>query len=323
MSNVKGYKVFNPDWTCRGFQYEVGKTFEHDGNIELCGSGFHFCQKASDCFKYYDFNSNNKVAEVEALDLVETEGNKSVTNKIHIVREIPWQELLTIVNTGKDCTGLENTGNCNTGNWNTGDWNTGNCNTGDCNTGNWNTGNCNTGDCNTGNWNTGNRNTGNRNTGNWNTGNWNTGNWNTGNWNTGDWNTGDRNTGNCNTGNWNTGDCNTVDFSNGVFCTKEDTIKIFDKESNMTLSEWRESRARRIIAWNMETTVWIYQSNMTEQEKAQYPSYKTTGGYLKVFTYSEAWKNLWNSITDEEKQEIINIPNFDKNKFKEITGIEI
>ena len=273
MSNVKGYKVFNPDWTCRGFQYEVGKTFEHDGKIELCGSGFHFCQKASDCFNYYDFNSNNKVAEVEALDLVETEGNKSVTNKIHIVREIPWQELLTIVNTGKDCTGLENTGNRNTGDWNTGDCNTGDCNTGDCNTGNRNTGD----------------------------------------WNTGDWNTGNRNT----------GDCNTVDSSNGVFCTKEDTIKIFDKESNMTLREWRESRARRIIAWNMETTVWIYESSMTEQEKAQYPSYKTTGGYLKVFTYSEAWKNLWNSITDEEKQEIMNIPNFDKNKFKEITGIEI
>ena len=288
MSNVKGYKVFNPNWTCRGFQYEVGKTFEHDGNIELCGSGFHFCQRASDCFNYYDFNSSNKVAEIEALDLVETEGNKSVTNKIHIVREIPWQELLTIVNTGKDCTGLENTGNRNTGNRNTGNRNTGNRNTGNRNTGDWNTGNCNTGDCNTGDW-------------------------NTGDWNTGDWNTGD-----CNTG-----DCNTVDFSNGVFCTKEDTIKIFDKESNMTLREWRESRARRIIAWNMETTVWIYQSNMTEQEKAQYPSYKTTGGYLKVFTYSEAWKNLWNSITDEEKQEIINIPNFDKNKFKEITGIEI
>nr|WP_207654153.1 hypothetical protein [Clostridium paraputrificum] len=264
----------------------------------MCGSGFHFCQKASDCFNYYDFNSNNKVAEVEALDLVETEGNKSVTNKIHIIREIPWQELLTIVNTGKDCTGLENTGNRNTG-----DWNTGNRNTGNRNTGNRNTGDCNTGDRNTGNRNTGDRNTGNR--------------------NTGDRNTGNRNTGDWNAGNWNTGDCNTVDFSNGVFCTKEDTIKIFDKESNMTLREWRESRARRIIAWNMETTVWIYQSNMTEEEKEQYPSYKTTGGYLKVFTYEEAWKNLWNSITDEEKQEIINIPNFDKNKFKEITGIEI
>ena len=91
----------------------------------------------------------------------------------------------------------------------------------------------------------------------------------------------------------------------------------------MTLREWRESRARRIISWNMETTAWIYESSMTEEEKEQYPSYKTTGGYLKVFTYEEAWKNLWNSITDEEKQEIMNIPNFDKNKFKEITGIEI
>ena len=91
----------------------------------------------------------------------------------------------------------------------------------------------------------------------------------------------------------------------------------------MTLREWKKSRTRRIISWNMETTAWIYESSMTEEEKEQYPSYKTTGGYLKVFTYSEAWKNLWNSITDEEKQEIMNIPNFDKNKFKEITGIEI
>lgn len=35
---IKGYKVFNPDWTCRGFQYEVGKTFKHDGNIKMCGA---------------------------------------------------------------------------------------------------------------------------------------------------------------------------------------------------------------------------------------------------------------------------------------------
>lgn len=111
---IKGYKVFNPDWTCRGFQYEVGKTFKHDGNIEMCGAGFHFCQKASDCFDYYKFDSQNKVAEIEAIGRVETSGNKSVTDEIKIVREIPWQELLTIVNEGNDCTGLCNTGNCNT-----------------------------------------------------------------------------------------------------------------------------------------------------------------------------------------------------------------
>ena len=129
METIKGYKVFNPDWTCRGFQYEVGKTFEHNGNIKMCGEGFHFCRKASDCFNYYSFNSKNKVAEVEALGLVETDGDKSVTNNIYIIREIPWQELLTIVNEGNDCTGRGNTGNRNTGDWNTGDYNTGFFNT--------------------------------------------------------------------------------------------------------------------------------------------------------------------------------------------------
>lgn len=105
---MKGYKVFNPDWTCRGFQYEVGQTYEHKGNIELCGSGFHFCRKANDCFKYYNFDSNNKVAEVEALGLVESDETKSVTNKIRIVRELTWHEVLELVNLGKDCTGFEN-----------------------------------------------------------------------------------------------------------------------------------------------------------------------------------------------------------------------
>lgn len=131
METIKGYKVFNPDWTCRGFQYKVGETFEHKGNIEMCGKGFHFCRKASDCFEYYQFDSKNKVAEVEAVGLVETEGNKSVTDKIRIVREIEWSELLTIVNEGRDCTGLCNTGNRNTGDWNTGDWNAGDWNTAD------------------------------------------------------------------------------------------------------------------------------------------------------------------------------------------------
>ena len=162
---IKGYKVFNPDWTCRDFRYKVGETFTHNGNIEMCGKGFHFCRKASDCFNYYKFDSSNKVAEVEAVGLVETRGDKSVTDKIKIVREIEWQELLTIVNEGNDCTGLGNTGDCNTGDWNTGNRNTGNRNTGDrntgnCNTGNRNTGNRNTGDCNTGDWNSTNFSTG-------------------------------------------------------------------------------------------------------------------------------------------------------------------
>ena len=129
---VKGYKVFNSDWTCRGFRYGVGKTFEEDVKPECCEAGFHFCTKASDCFNYYSFNPSNKVAEVLALGEVDrrSDDTKCCTNKIQIVREISWQELLTIVNTGKSCTGLCNTGDNNTGDWNTGDWNIANASSG-------------------------------------------------------------------------------------------------------------------------------------------------------------------------------------------------
>ena len=156
---VHGFKVFNSDWTCspngNTKQYTCPGKFEEDIAPVRCGRGMHFCKKAADCFNYYSFNPENKVAEVIAYGDIAEEGNKCCTNKLEIVREIPWDEVLRIVNTGKDCTGLCNTGDCNTGNRNTGNRNTGNRNTGNRNTGDWNTGDCNTGDWNTGDWNTG------------------------------------------------------------------------------------------------------------------------------------------------------------------------
>ena len=162
---VHGFKVFRPDWTCspngNTKQYTCpGKFEEEEGELDVCGHGMHFCENAADCFNYYDFDSNNKVAEVIAYGTVLKEGDKSCTDKLEIVREIPWDEVLRIVNTGKNCTGRCNTGDWNTGNRNTGNRNTGNRNTGDCNTGNRNTGDCNTGDCNTGDWNKSSFNTG-------------------------------------------------------------------------------------------------------------------------------------------------------------------
>jgi hypothetical protein len=156
---VHGFKVFRPDWTCspngNTKQYTCPGKFEEEGELDVCGHGMHFCQTAADCFNYYSFNSENKVAEVIAYGDVRTEGDKSCTDKLEIVREIPWDEVLRIVNIGKNCTGRCNTGNRNTGNRNTGDWNTGNRNTG-----NRNTGDCNTGDWNTGDWNKSSFNTG-------------------------------------------------------------------------------------------------------------------------------------------------------------------
>ena len=154
---MKGYKVFNSDWTCRGFQFEVGKTFEEDVDPKCCNRGFHFCAKVSDCFNYYDFDSANKVAEVEALGTIDKndEDSKCSTNKIHIIRELTWHEVLDIANTGKDCTGICNNGSRNSGNYNNGNWNSGDCNSGNCNSGNKNSGNCNSGDRNSGTYNSG------------------------------------------------------------------------------------------------------------------------------------------------------------------------
>jgi hypothetical protein len=271
---VKGYKVFRPDWTCdptwhNPKQYTCPGKFEEEGELDVCGHGMHFCQVAADCFNYYSFNSENKVAEVIAYGEVRTDGDKSCTDKLEIVREIPWDEVLRIVNIGKNCTGR-----CNTGNWNTGDLNAGNCNTGDCNTGRCNTGN------------------------------WNTGNWNTGDWNTGDW--------------------NKSSFNTGCFNTEEQKIMLFNKPSDMTYREWMDSYARYLLNQIPKNVVeWVYEDDMTDEEKVENPTYKTTGGYLKILDESECAQIWWDGLEDEEKKIIQSIPNFDPDIFRQCTGIEV
>ena len=125
---VKGFKVFNPDWTCRNKAYTCPGKFEEDVTPSVCDEGMHFCKKAADCFNYYRFDPENKVAEVVAYGTVAEDGDKCCTDKLEIVREIPWAELLEIVNTGKGCAGLCNSGDWNSGNRNSGDWNSGNRN---------------------------------------------------------------------------------------------------------------------------------------------------------------------------------------------------
>lgn len=98
---IRGYKVFDRDWTCnpggKPFQYEVGHTYEEDVIPKVCVEGFHFCERVADCFNYYRFDPEFKVAEVIALGDVDTDGFAFCTNKIKIVREIPWSELPKIM----------------------------------------------------------------------------------------------------------------------------------------------------------------------------------------------------------------------------------
>ena len=122
---IKGYKAFNKDLCCRGFQYELGKTYEQEEAPICCGKGFHFCKNAADVFNYYKFDANNtRVCEVIAHGMVAEEGDKCSTNKIEVVRELTWEEFLEHCNTGKANSGLNNSGDYNTGNRNTGYGNT-------------------------------------------------------------------------------------------------------------------------------------------------------------------------------------------------------
>ncbi len=307
-TGVKGFKVFNPDWTCtpngEKFQYAVGGIYEEDMKPKVCSRGFYFCEKAVDCFNYYRFNPKNKVAEVLALGEVATNGTKSCTNKIQIIREIPWSELLEIVNTGKGCTGLCNSGDCNSGNYNSGNRNSGNCNSGDYNSGDCNSGSCNNGD----------RNSGDYNSGDWNSGDCNSGNYNSGNRNSGDYNSGD----------WNSGDWNKCNFSNGCFNTVNPRIYLFNKLSDWTYQDWLDSDAYRLLDQIKKgVREYVTFSDMTDDEKAAHPEAETTGGYLKISDDPECAVNWWRGLSDHQKAVITSIPNFDKEIFKEITGIDV
>ena len=310
---IKGFKVFNPDWTCspngNTKQYTCPGKFEEDVTPVRCGQGMHFCKVAADCFNYYDFNPDNHVAEVAAYGEVVEEGDKCATNKLEIIREIPWAELLEMVNTGKGCAGL-----CNSGNRNSGDCNSGNRNSGDCNSGDWNSGD----------WNSGDWNSGNRNSGDWNSGNRNSGDCNSGDWNSGDWNSGNRNSGNRNSGDWNSGDWNNTNFSNGCFNTVEPKIHLFNKPSEWTYRDWLNSDARYLlnqIPGDVLEYIWF--ENMTDEEKEVHPEAETTGGYLKELDNSECAVIWWRSLDQRKKNVIMAIPNFDKAIFKEITGIDV
>ena len=241
-------------------------------------------------------------------------------------------------NTGHSNTGDWNTGHSNTGNRNTGDWNTGNRNTGNRNTGNsntghrntgdWNTGNrntgyCNTGHSNTGHSNTGHSNTGNRNTGHWNTGDWNTGHRNTGHSNTGDWNTGNRNTGDWNTGNrntghWNTGDWNTG-HSNTGYCNTVTPVDVLIFNKIAKREDWDKADKPNWIY--VDLTQWVEDSSMTDKEKEAYPSYVTTGGYLKFYpSLKAAYIEAWEKADKEDRDKTFKLPNFDPIVFEEIFG---
>lgn len=230
---VHGFKVFRPDWTCspngNTKQYTCPGKFEEEGELDVCGHGMHFCQTAADCFNYYSFNSENKVAEVIAYGEVRTDGDKSCT---HVLTN--WKSC--VKSRGMKCCEssiLERIARVAA-----------------------------------------------------------------------------------------TPGTGTNRLSILVVLIQK--IMLFNKPSDMTYREWIDSDARYLLNQIPKDVVeWVYEEDMTDEEKAAHPTYETTGGYLKVLDESECGQLWWGSLSDRRKEIIKAIPNFDAEIFFQCTGVRV
>jgi hypothetical protein len=304
---MKMYKGFNSDWSCRGHKFEFGKKYTINGSIEMCGNGWHCCEKINDVFTYYDYDENNKFAIVELTGNVEHgDDGKSVGEIIELIEEISWVKVKELANIGKN-----NTGHSNSGDSNSGHRNSGHRNSGDSNSGDWNSGHRNSGDRNSGDSNSGHRNSGHSNSGHS----------NSGHRNSGHRNSGHRNSGHSNSGDWNSGDWNSCNYENGFFNSKQsEFINVFNKSCK--IDEWDKALKPSFI-YNIYLTKWVDFENMTEEQQKEDADAYFRGGYLKKFTYKEAWLNAYKEASKEDIELLKALPNFDSEVFKEITGIRI
>ncbi|HGK4055342.1 TPA: hypothetical protein ACJ2O9_000214 [Klebsiella pneumoniae] len=94
---ITTYKGFKQDLTCRAFQFELGKTFEHKGKVEACSSGFHSCEYPLDCFSYYP-PAESRYAEAVADGQISKENggdSKIASATITIKAELSVHQLVT------------------------------------------------------------------------------------------------------------------------------------------------------------------------------------------------------------------------------------
>ena len=94
---ITSYKAFDKNMQCRGFQYEVGKEYEMDGEIKCCNRGFHACKSPLEVWDYYDI-LNSRYAEVEQSGKIDAEENttKVCSSRIKIKAELKLADIINI-----------------------------------------------------------------------------------------------------------------------------------------------------------------------------------------------------------------------------------
>ena len=94
---MRGYKGTKEDMTCRGFQFELGKTYKAQGEIEVCRNGFHFCKNLGHVFDYYPPDDGNRFFEIEAKEPIRRAFAKYVTTEISFIRELSAKEISRVL----------------------------------------------------------------------------------------------------------------------------------------------------------------------------------------------------------------------------------
>src|SRR3990167_8703118 len=93
MAKIIAYKGFDKDFKCRGFQFEVGKDYKHDGKVEACHSGFHSCENPLDVLNYYNVaDSRFAIVEVSGEVSKHDEDSKIASAELHIKAELKLPE---------------------------------------------------------------------------------------------------------------------------------------------------------------------------------------------------------------------------------------
>ena len=97
---ISAFKGFDKDMRCRGYQFEIGNTYLHEGTVKACSSGFHSCENPLDVLNYYplvgDDGSLNKFASVKAFGTISRHSDESkiASASISIEAELKLPEII-------------------------------------------------------------------------------------------------------------------------------------------------------------------------------------------------------------------------------------